>query len=147
MGAKQAILDAWLHERPAVEIGPDHFAALLQLLAPIAESDLRHRLRTSGRPLHPLVAGVDQDSFPALRHSLSNLSGLYAAANSGTRRQIRGVVITAKDHAKLAAHNQRVDAAKRDRKTEMVNWMLTWLENPEIFPIWAEIRIQSLKLD
>jgi hypothetical protein len=29
---------------------------------------------------------------------------------------------------------------KRAQKDEMVQWMLVWLENPEVFPAWVEIR-------
>jgi hypothetical protein len=29
-------------------------------------------------------------------------------------------------------------------KEEMVQWMLVWLENPEIFPAWVEARRTQL---
>jgi len=29
----------------------------------------------------------------------------------------------------------------------MGTWMLTWLENPVVFPLWAELRAKTLDLD
>jgi hypothetical protein len=116
------------------------FDELLGLLAPIAESDLRHLLRETSADLHPLVAGVDQASLETLRDSLLALTDWYERGNAETRRLTRRIVITAKDHAKLAARNQRVAVEKRNLKGEMAVWMLTWLENPAVFPLWVGLR-------
>jgi hypothetical protein len=29
---------------------------------------------------------------------------------------------------------------KKAQKEEMVQWMLVWLENPKVFPAWADAR-------
>lgn len=34
--------------------------------------------------------------------------------------------------------------SKRAEKAEMAQWMLVWLENPEVFPAWAEARKRAL---
>jgi hypothetical protein len=47
-------------------------------------------------------------------------------------------VITAKDHARLAM--RKTNEEKRALKEEMILWMLTWLENPGVFPIWVALR-------
>lgn len=112
----------------------------MALLHPIPESHLRHRLRESGANLHPLVKGVDQSSLPALRNSLQALAACYEEGSSETRRLVRQIVITAKDHAKLAARNPKVSDERRALKEEMVAWMLNWLENPTIFPLWIALR-------
>ncbi|HEU0121035.1 MAG TPA: hypothetical protein VFQ91_10970 [Bryobacteraceae bacterium] len=144
MPSVQARLERWLQERGLTSAGPVELAELLQVLAPIQESELRRRLRATGIALHPIAAGVDQDSFPALRSTLLALAQAYeTAAGPGERQTIRRIVITAKDHAKLAARNPRVAPAHREEKEEMVAWMLTWLENPSIFPLWAALRAQN----
>ena len=147
MESKQARLESWLRERAPRPVELTDFEELSQLLAPISESGLRHMLRRSAAPLHPLAAGVNQDTFATLRDSLLALAACYEEGDAGTRRLVRGIVITAKDHAKLAARNSRVAAEKRAAKEEMAEWMLTWLENPGIFPLWIKIREKSLELD
>ena len=144
MPSKQGKLEAWLHERAPAQVELTDFDELLRLLAPITESDLRHRLRGTRANLHPLVAGVNQDTLVALRDSLLALAGWYETGDAETRRLTRKIVITAKDHAKLAARNQRVAPEKRALKSEMTVWMLTWLENPVIFSLWVPMREKSL---
>ena len=144
MPSKQATIEAWLRERAPAQVELLDFDELLRLLAPITESSLRHRLRSTGVKLHPLVAGVDQDTLTALRDSLLALAGWYEKGTAETRRLTLQIVITAKDHAKLAARNRRVAPEKRALKTEMIVWMLTWLENPSIFPLWAQMREKIL---
>jgi hypothetical protein len=143
MPARRAQLDAWLRERAPAEITLAEFEELRKALHPVSESGLRHLLRDSGAPLHPLVAGVDQSSFDTLRQTLTALADCYAEGTPETRRVARRIVITAKDHAKLAARNQRVPLPKRDEKEEMITWMRTWLENPDIFALWAAMRIRA----
>ena len=143
MPSKQAKLEAWMQERAPAQVSLQDFDELRRLLAPVTESDLRHRLRETGAALHPLVAGVNQDTLTALRDTLLALAEWYESGDNETRRLTRQIVITAKDHAKLAASNQRVADEKRALKSEMAGWMLTWLENPSIFPLWVSIRVKS----
>src|SRR6188768_1407545 len=143
MPSKQAKLEAWLQVRAPAQVSLQDFDELRRLLAPVTESDLRHRLRETGAPLHPLVAGVNQDTLTTLRDTLLTLAEWYESGDNETRRLTRQIVITAKDHAKLAASNQRVADEKRSLKSEMAGWMLTWLENPSIFPLWVSIRVKS----
>ena len=46
---------------------------------------------------------------------------------------VRRLVITAKEHARLAA---RIPS-KRPEKEEMILWLTTWLENPPVFREWV----------
>jgi hypothetical protein len=52
---------------------------------------------------------------------------------------LRRLVITAKEHARFAARSTR-DEQKRVEKLEMAEWMLVWLENPQVFSEWAKLR-------
>jgi hypothetical protein len=49
---------------------------------------------------------------------------------------VRRLVITAKEHARLAARNP----GKRPDKEEMILWLTTWLENPPVFREWVSLR-------
>jgi hypothetical protein len=144
MASKQAKLEAWLRGRAPGQVVLAEFDELLLLMAPITESDLRHRLRATGADLHPLVRGVNQDTLAALHDSLLGLANCYQIGDAETRRLTRRIVITAKDHAKLAARNRRVTAETRALKVEMAVWMLTWLENPLIFRVWVPLRAKLL---
>jgi hypothetical protein len=73
------------------------------------------------------------------------LAEWYEHGDNETRRLTRQIVITAKVHAKLAAGSQRLAAEKRALKVEMAAWMLTWLENPLIFPLWISMRAKNLR--
>ncbi|MBM3765241.1 MAG: hypothetical protein FJW32_07590 [Acidobacteria bacterium] len=141
--SRKSKLDAWLRERAPACVEADHFQELLRLLSPIKESDLRKLLRQSGEPLVPFVEGVDQCDYPSVRRTLLALCAEYERGDVAAKRSIRNIVITAKDHAKLAQRNPKY----AEEKAEMVSWMLTWLENPGVFPAWVAMRARLLKLD
>lgn len=127
---KKTELDRWLaaHQGP---IGPREWAAIQSALAPISDSYLRRLLRSSVAELHPLVEGVRQDDLAGLERTLLALLG-------EERRSARTLIIEAKDHAKWSQK-------KHPEKEEMILWMLTWLENPGIFPEWLAIRKEALR--
>lgn len=135
---KRADLLRWLERMRPARIGQKEWAMLHVELAPISGSYLRRLLRESGVPLAPLVEGVRQESFEALESSLLNLLEEYEQGDIASRTTVRRLVIEAKDHARWAA---RIPA-KRAEKEEMALWMLTWLENPPLFPQWVRLRRQ-----
>ena len=48
-----------------------------------------------------------------------------------------------KRRAEMIARNHKVEAHKRAEKEEIANWFRVWLENPEAFFDWLELRKQS----
>jgi hypothetical protein len=133
---KHAELTRWLEEHHPAQIGEAEFALLGTALAPVSENYLRRLLRDCGVPLDPMVEGVRQGTFAELEASLLRLLGEYQASDPARRMAVRRLVITAKEHARLAARNP----AKRPEKDEMVLWLTTWLENPPVFREWVAIR-------
>jgi len=105
-------------------------------LDPISGSYLRRLLRDSGVPLSPLVEGVRQETFEALESSLLSMLHEYENGDAAMRASVRRLVIEAKDHARWAARKSE----KRAEKEEMALWLLTWLENPPLFPQWVRLR-------
>jgi hypothetical protein len=45
--------------------------------------------------------------------------------------------------AEMIARNPRVDAYKRDQKQEILEWFRIWLETPDTFFDWLDLRKQS----
>ena len=116
---------------------------LLQRLAPVSESYLRDLLRDTGLPFDQPYAGIRQHTLEELETSLREMLRVYSeatAAGDGERaRYCRRQVIAAKDRAKFLAR-------KIPLKAEMAEWMLVWLENPQVFPAWVEARKRSAGL-
>ena len=133
---KTAEFARWIEERHPARIGEVEFSALAQALAPISESYLRKLVRECGVPIEPMVAGVRQGDPDKLEESLRLLLDEYERGNAARKNDVRRLVITAKDHARLARRN----AARRDEKDEMILWLTTWLENPPLFPAWVSVR-------
>jgi len=123
---------------------------LLERLSPVSESYLRDLLRETGIPVHQPFAGIRQHTYEELEQSLREMQSVYAeavaAGNRDRARYCRRQVIAAKDRAKFAAANPASPAEKRAQKAEMVEWMLVWLENPEVFPPWVEARKRAVQL-
>jgi hypothetical protein len=113
------------------------WTGLLVRLAPVSESYLRELLRDTGLPFDQPYAGVRQHTLEELETSLLEMLDVFreanAAGNRDRARYCRRQVIAAKDRAKFLI-------PKLPAKQEMVDWMLVWLENPEVFPAWVEAR-------
>ncbi len=128
-------------------VGEAEWETLLRMLAPVPESYLRRLLRDfsrdSGVPLAPIVEGVRQESFAALESSLLKLLTEYEKGDAAQRSRVRRLVIEAKDHARLAARKPE----RSEEKQEMILWMLTWLENPPLFPDWVRLRRRLMRKD
>ena len=139
---KSAELTRWLEEQRPPRIGEAEFSLLRSALAPISESYLRKLVRECGVPLDPMVEGVRQGTFEELEKSLRELLDEYQQGDAARRMAVRRLVITAKDHARLAARNP----AKRAEKDEMILWLRTWLENPPVFREWVRMRREMLEL-
>lgn len=143
-------LAEWLEQVRPERISEALFRELLRSLAPVSESRLRRLLRRSALPLDPLVEGVCQDDFASLERTLTAIGEEYRQAMSAGDRArataCRRLVIEAKDHARLVVRNPRVGPEKKAEKSEMLLWMMTWLENPGVFEDWLRLRKQALRV-
>ncbi|MGH9734593.1 MAG: hypothetical protein ACRD8A_08405 [Candidatus Acidiferrales bacterium] len=57
--------------------------------------------------------------------------------------RVREVARLGRRRAEMIAHNQKVDEAKREEKNEIARWFAIWLETPDAFFDWLEVRKQS----
>lgn len=144
---KQRII-AWLADRNWDSVTETRAGELAQAFSDCSDDTRRAALLESGTPLAPLIEGVVQDTYKHLEATLGALLSEYLAARESgdaPRRQlIRSIVIRAKDHTELAAHNPKTHDLKRAVKLEMALWLRTWLENPPLFPAWVELRKRQI---
>lgn len=57
--------------------------------------------------------------------------------------RVREVARLGKRRAEMIARNHKVDARKRSEKEEIAHWFTIWLETPDAFFDWLEVRKQS----
>ena len=130
-------------ERPPV-VTEAVWRSLLERLAPVSESYLRDLLRDADLPFEQPYAGILQHTWEELEQSLRAMQMVYAEAVAAEDREraryCRRQVIAAKDRARFLARNPRIPPEKQAQKEAMVQWMLVWLENPEVFPAWVDAR-------
>jgi hypothetical protein len=147
---KRELRDYLDTERPSA-ITEAVWCDLTQRLAPVSESYLRDLLRETGLPFEQPYAGIRQHTFEELEQSLHEMLAVYrdaiAADNRDRARYARRQVIAAKDRAKFLAHNSKTPQEKRAQKEEMLQWMMVWLENPEVLPAWLDARKRAIGRD
>ena len=132
---KRARLQLWLdHHRPAI-LNSATVTLIARDLHPISETYLRQLLRESGTPLCAEVEGVVTSSREEAERTLTALAAAYT---SGTR-EVRRLVIEAKTRLRMAIGREQDPQKKRDRE-EILLWVMTWLENPESFALWLQLR-------
>lgn len=116
-------------------IGEAEWAELRAALPDVSETTLR----SAGFPISAPWNGVAQHTLDELAGSLCELTGIYQA-RPDLHRYCRDVVIEARERAQWLARGARVVEAKRQLKAEMAEWMLVWLGDPAIFPVWIALR-------
>jgi hypothetical protein len=147
MPVKQRLRE-YLADRKPTAIDEAVWRDLLAHLAPVSESYLRDLLRQTALPFDQPYAGIRQHTLEELEQSLGEMLGVYrdaaAAGNRERARYCRRQVIAAKDRARFLAEDSRGSPERKALKAEMVAWMLVWLENPEVFPVWVEVRKRKM---
>jgi hypothetical protein len=57
--------------------------------------------------------------------------------------RVLNVARLGKRRAEMISHNHKVEAHKRAEKEEIANWFRVWLETPDAFFDWLDVRKQS----
>ena len=57
--------------------------------------------------------------------------------------RVREVARLGRRRAEMISHNRKVDEAKRAEKAEIAQWFAIWLETPDAFFDWLEVRKTS----
>jgi hypothetical protein len=111
---------------------------------------------------HPEVLELDveqrlSDPYAEMFRGLSTITNLEEAADSIKRleelrkaftlssekiglRRVREVALNAKQSAQTTAGNKEADDKTRVENSEIVEWLSIWLQQPELFDTWLELR-------
>ncbi|HET8925929.1 MAG TPA: hypothetical protein VFN26_23290 [Candidatus Acidoferrum sp.] len=57
--------------------------------------------------------------------------------------RVLSVARLGKRRAEMISHNRKVELQKREEKLEIANWFRIWLETPDAFFDWLDVRKQS----
>lgn len=104
--------------------------------------------RVSDRPYEAAFRNVlDITGLASALASIRNLDSLrrkYAANDDREGlRLVREVSITAKQKAVETAERPNVDPSLRQVNAEIAEWFRIWLQTPEVFENWVELRKRS----
>ena len=135
---RAAEIRAAIEARGFTSIGDAEWNALRAAFPNASDTTMRHAVRESGVVLDALLDGVRLSAFDQFEPSLAALVSEYDRArrdgDSERARRCREVAIRAKDHARMAARSAR-DRNRSAEKAEMVEWLLVWLETPDLFGV------------
>jgi len=71
------------------------------------------------------------------------LRKFLAEGERAAAERVREVARLGKRRAEMIARNHKVEAQKRAEKEEIAHWFTIWLETPDAFFDWLEVRKQS----
>lgn len=113
--------------------------------AEVLELDVRQR---SADPHDAMFRNVLK--FADFRQAVGSLRNLENLRKKFARERdlkglsrVRETALKGKQRAQMIAGNKAVDERKRAEKAEIAEWFTIWLQQPEIFETWVELRRQS----
>jgi hypothetical protein len=81
-----------------------------------------------------------KDAEVSLTHLDELLRRFRAHGEPAAVERVMEVARLGKRRAEMIARNRKVDARKREEKLEIANWFLVWLQTPDAFFDWLEVR-------
>jgi len=66
-----------------------------------------------------------------------------AHGETAAMERVREIARLGKRRAEMISHNRKVEARKREEKKEIAEWFRIWLETPDTFFDWLEVRKAS----
>lgn len=85
--------------------------------------------------------------FASAETSLRSLDAAYreylASGDRTGAQLVRSLVLKGKSRTRQIAANPRVAEAKRREKREIGEWFRVWLDSPDLFFDWLELRKRS----
>ena len=111
----------------------------------IMELDVKQRLQSPYDAMFRNILKFSdfKETLVSIRQ-LNNLRQKFQAENDKEGlRLIRETAIKGKERALMISKNERVENDKRAEKAEIAEWFTIWLQSPEIFENWVELRTNS----
>jgi hypothetical protein len=91
----------------------------------------------SGNPLRLKQAGTIMKRLETRRKSFEK------SADQTALRQLRSIVIEARNAAELVAKDRSMDPGLRREQAEIAQWFGVWIQTPILFDDWLELRRRS----
>ena len=85
-----------------------------------------------------------QDAEVSLTHLDELLRRFRAHGEKAAVERVLEVARLGKRRAEMISHNRKVETHKREEKKEIAEWFRIWLETPDAFFDWLEVRKASL---
>lgn len=131
----------------AGKTSPDHIAGVLQ------DAGLRvvwsTRADTEGRyeeEFHDLLHFSTLEEAEMCLFRLDELWRRFVAEGEvAAAERVLEVARLGRRRAEMIAHNSKVEAKKRAEKSEIAHWFQIWLETPDAFFDWLELRKQAVE--
>lgn len=114
--------------------------------AEIMELDVRRRLESPYDAMFRNVLKFSdfKETLASIRR-LENLRRKFLADNDREGlRLVRDTAIKGKSRAQMIGKNEKVEPKKREQKQEIAEWFTIWLQSPEIFENWIDLRQKSI---
>jgi hypothetical protein len=135
-------------------LGPDDKTSFSYMTSLLRESgyEVRYEDRFSDpvvpEPYATRLKGVlEFHDFTSAEQSLARIGAIHSEYSSAADRRgvafVQAIVKKGKLRARSLAANPRVHVAKRQEKEEIARWFQVWLETPELFADWLELRKRS----
>src|SRR6266498_870008 len=67
----------------------------------------------------------------------------HTEADSKGQAELRNIISTARKNAVLRARSKIIDEGQREEAKEISNWLGIWLQAPELFSDWLDLRRRS----
>ena len=113
--------------------------------AEILELDVQRRLESPYDAMFRNILKFSdfKETMISIRR-LENLRRKFASENDKEGlRLLREIAIKGKNRAQMIANNQKVEEKNRAEKAEIADWFTLWMQSPEIFENWVELRQNS----
>ena len=112
--------------------------------AEVLELDTRWRADPYEAMFRNVLKFSDFTQAAASIRRLENLRRQFARKKDQMGlRLVRETALKGKQRAQMIARNAAVDERKRTEKAEIAEWFGVWLQQPEIFDDWLELRRRS----
>jgi hypothetical protein len=138
-----------IRRRLVAELGPERGRATEDAIAGVLERAGRsvvwsRRADTAGRHEAEFHGVLRFATLEDTERTLVRLDALRrrfeAEGDSAAAERARELARTGRRRAEMIARNRRIAPAKRAEKAEIARWFALWLEQPDAFFDWLELR-------
>ena len=97
----------------------------------------------AARKLYDILRSLPEDAEVSLMRLDELMHRFQAHGERAAVERVLNVARLGKRRAEMIARNVKVEPQKREEKLEIANWFRIWLETPDAFFDWLDVRKQS----